>query len=111
MKLLAISDVELPQMLMSEYLERQFSDIDLLVSCGDMPMHYLDYIGSVLTVPLFFVRGNHDTAYIPPDPGGDNLHLRVCTHKGYSFAGLEGSIRYSDGAIQYSVSPPQMTSP
>lgn len=101
MKLLAVSDVELPQMLMQRYLVKQFSDVDLLVSCGDMPVHYLDYIGSALNVPLFFVRGNHDTQYVPPDPGGDNLHLQLCTYRGYSFAGLEGSIRYSDGSIQY----------
>lgn len=101
MKVLAISDVEVPQLQMPEYLLRNFSDVELLVSCGDMPVPYLDFVGSVLSLPLFFVRGNHDTSYVPPDPGGDNLHLRVLTYQGYSFAGLEGSIRYNDGAIQY----------
>jgi Icc-related predicted phosphoesterase len=85
-----------------EYLLSQYSDVEMLVSCGDMPCDYLDYIGSVLTLPLFFVRGNHDTNYVPPDPGGDNMHLRFKTYRGYTFAGLEGSVLYSrTGAVQY----------
>lgn len=85
----------------ADYLQRTYTDVDLLVSCGDMPVHYLDFIGSVLTLPLCFVRGNHDTNYVPPDPGGDNLHRRIRTYGGYSFAGLEGSILYNKGAVQY----------
>lgn len=100
-KLLAISDVELPKMRNAQFLLREYGDVDLLVSCGDMPVHYLDFIGSVLTLPLFYVRGNHDTGYKPPNPGGDNLHLRFRSFKGLTFAGLEGSLRYNDGAVQY----------
>lgn len=104
MKILAVSDVELPQFAQAKYLHEQFADAELLVSCGDMPVHYLDFIGSVLNVPLFYVRGNHDTGYVHPDPGGDNLHLRFHRFKGYLFVGLEGSIRYSRGSVQYTES-------
>jgi len=100
-KILAISDVVLPKMQMADYLHQQFSDVSLLVSCGDMPVWYLDFVGSILSLPLFYVRGNHDTSYKSPDPGGDNLHMRIKKYRGYSFAGLEGSIRYNRGAIQY----------
>jgi len=100
-KLLAVSDIVLPQMQDAGFLLRTYSDIDLLVSCGDMPVSYLDYIGSILNVPLFFVRGNHDTEYEPGRPGGDNLHLRTRIFKGISFAGLEGSISYNRGPIQF----------
>jgi Icc-related predicted phosphoesterase len=100
-KFLAVSDIVLPEMQNVDFLHRSFSEIELLVSCGDMPVGYLDFIGSILNVPLFFVRGNHDTRYEPPNPGGDNLHLRIQRFHDYWFAGLEGSIRYNDGAIQY----------
>jgi Icc-related predicted phosphoesterase len=102
-KALAVSDVELPQMRDIDYLHRTFCDVEVLISCGDLPAGYLDLIGSVLNLPLFFVRGNHDeSCCLRPEPGGTNLHRRVCTYKGYSFAGLEGSIRYSTrGAVQY----------
>lgn len=101
-KILAVSDIELPQMRNAEYLQSRYADTNLLVSCGDMPAHYLDFIGTALNVTLFFVRGNHDNNYIPPDPGGDNMHMCFKTYQGYTFAGLEGSIRYSrSGAVQY----------
>jgi Icc-related predicted phosphoesterase len=101
-KVLAVSDVELPQMRDIGYLHHAFCDVEVLISCGDLPAGYLDVIGSALNLPLFFVRGNHDNSYLLPDPGGLDLHLRVCTYKGYSFAGLEGSIWYSKhGAVQY----------
>jgi len=100
-KILAVSDVELPQLLNAELLRRTYSDVDLLVSCGDMRASYLDFIGSVLNLPLFFVRGNHDSRPELPDPGGDNLHLRIKRFGGFSFAGLEGSIRYNKGAVQF----------
>jgi Icc-related predicted phosphoesterase len=100
-KILAVSDVVLPQMQDPAYLHRTFSDVDLLVSCGDMPACYLDLLGSALNVPLFFVRGNHDDQYKPHQPGGDDLHLHVRSYKDYWFAGLEGSISYSRKRVQY----------
>lgn len=101
MKILAVSDVELPQMSDPDYLRREYADVELIVSCGDMPIHYLDLIQSVLNLPLFFVRGNHDTEYAPPNPGGDDLHRRFVRYKGILFAGLEGSMIYNRGAVQY----------
>lgn len=100
-KILAVSDVELPQMQNVDYLEKTFADAEMLISCGDMPVGYLDFIGSILSIPLYYVRGNHDTRYKPPAPGGVNLHKRFARFRGFSFAGLEGSIRYNKGAIQY----------
>lgn len=101
-KILAVSDVELPQMQNVEYLTNRFCGMDALISCGDMPANYLEFISTALNLPLFFVRGNHDTHYVPPNPGGQNLHLRLLRYRGISLAGLEGSIRYNEGAIQYS---------
>ncbi|MGH3452683.1 MAG: metallophosphoesterase, partial [Haloechinothrix sp.] len=33
---------------------------DLVVSCGDLPFDYLEYLVTVLNVPLLYVPGNHD---------------------------------------------------
>jgi Icc-related predicted phosphoesterase len=82
-------------------LRRRYSDIDLVISCGDMPAAYLEFIISVLNVPLFYVRGNHDEGYDHNPPGGENLHRRVVSYNGLRFAGLEGSMKYNDGRIQY----------
>jgi predicted phosphodiesterase len=100
-KILAVSDVVLPQMQDAEYLCRTHGGADLLLSCGDMPASYLDFIGTLLELPLMFVRGNHDVSYAPGHPGGDNLHERIVAFNGYTFTGLEGSIRYNRGPAQY----------
>jgi len=100
-KILFVSDTVMPQMESAANLRRRYSDIDALVSCGDMPSVYLEFITSVLSIPLFFVRGNHDEMYDAYPPGGENLHRKVVTYKGVTFAGLEGSIRYNQGRIQY----------
>ncbi len=92
---------------------------DLVVSCGDLPFDYLDYVASAANVSLLYVPGNHDPelgpkavpaspGYMyrgwvdPPGPlGGVNLDGRIATWKGLTFAGLGGSIRYRPGPNQY----------
>jgi predicted phosphodiesterase len=93
-KILCVSDTVVPQLESAANLRRRYNDIDLIISCGDLPPVYLEFITSVLNVPLYYVRGNHDEIYDERPPGGDNLHGRVLTYKGLTFAGLEGSMRY-----------------
>lgn len=84
------------------HLRRRYHDVDILISCGDMPAAYLEYITSVLNIQLFYVRGNHDTGYEDRPPGGINLHRRLEEYKGITFFGMEGSLRYNNSPIQYS---------
>jgi Icc-related predicted phosphoesterase len=101
-KILCVSDTVVQQLENAAHLRRRYHDIELIVSCGDMPSAYLEFITSVLNVPLFYVRGNHDEHYTQKPPGGENLHRRFLTYNGISFYGIEGSMRYNQGAIQYS---------
>jgi len=91
----------MPQMESAANLRRRYADIELIVSCGDMPPVYLEFITSILNVPLFYVRGNHDEIYEESPPGGDNLHQNLVEYKGVTFYGLEGCIRYNKSPIQY----------
>jgi len=100
-KILFVSDTVMPQMESAANLRRRYSDIDLLISCGDMPGVYLEFISSVLSIPLFYVRGNHDERYDQYPPGGQDLHHKIIKYKGLTFTGLEGSMRYNRGDIQY----------
>lgn len=102
MKILTISDIVMPQLENAANLRRRYSDVDLVISCGDMPVAYMDYITTILGVPLLYVRGNHDESYEDEPPGGVDLHKQIYTYKGLTFVGLEGSIRYNKGNIQYS---------
>ncbi len=109
MKILAVSDVELG-MLYSAQVTKRFTDIDLLISCGDLPAGYLDYISSTLNVPLYYVLGNHQNnpvwwsdSPLPQNPGtGSDLH-RTCRvfNNTLLMAGVEGSLRYNKGRQQY----------
>ncbi|HLY27405.1 MAG TPA: metallophosphoesterase family protein [Aggregatilineales bacterium] len=101
MKFLAVSDHTLPQLENSENLRKQFGDVEAVISCGDLPAPYLEYLSSTLNTPLLFVRGNHDLMYEEAWPGGDNLHRHVLNFRGITFAGLEGSPLYNRGPIQY----------
>ena len=47
MKILALSDVELPAVNSTRIRER-FPDVDLVISCGDLPYYYLEYVLSSL---------------------------------------------------------------
>lgn len=101
MKILCVSDTEMPQLHNAVNLRRQYSDIDMIISCGDLPPGYLDFIGSITGVPLFYVRGNHDEIYDREPPGGIDLHGQLVEFGGLTMAGLEGCIRYNRGDIQY----------
>jgi len=60
LKILCISDQIDPQVY-SPLIKERFSDVDFVLSAGDLPLDYLDYIISCLNKPLFFVFGNHHT--------------------------------------------------
>ncbi len=102
MKILCVSDTEMPQLHNAVNLRRQYNDVDMVISCGDMPPNYLDFITSIIGAPLYYVRGNHDEIYDEEPPGGIDLHGQIVEYGGLTMAGLEGSIRYNTGRIQYS---------
>ena len=100
-RLLAVSDEVEAQLLDERTVEAQ-GRVDLVIGCGDLPADYLDALATLYAAPLVFVRGNHD----PPGRQGDypqeaEIDGRVVKERGLLIAGLEGSIRYSDGAHQY----------
>jgi uncharacterized protein len=101
LRLLAVSDEVEPQLVDERTVAAQ-GRIDLLIGCGDLPSDYLDVLSTVYSAPLLFVRGNHDLPGRQGDyPLAAEIDGRVVREQGLLIAGLEGSIRYSDGAHQY----------
>jgi Icc-related predicted phosphoesterase len=103
MKILSVSDEEVG-LVYSAQIAARFKGAALAVSCGDLNSSYLDYIISMLNVPLYYVHGNHvrmDDENGPP--GGTNLHRRCLRNPetGLLLAGLEGSLQYNNGPHQY----------
>ena len=69
MKILAISDVP-SKLLWDESVRKRLEGIDLILSCGDLPKKYLEYLTNFTTVPILYVHGNHDGSYKESEPGG-----------------------------------------
>ena len=97
MKILAVSDVVIDA-LQGLALTHITQGVELILACGDLPADYLEYIVSMLNVPLFYVMGNHggDGGERVFPEGCENIDGRAVEYKGLLIAGLEGSLRYNN---------------
>jgi len=86
-----------------ERWNKKLSDIDLVLSAGDLAPAYLEFIVDKLHVPLLYVRGNHDSFYDTMRPKGCmDIDGKVVNVAGLRIAGLGGSMRYREGSDMYS---------
>ena len=110
LKILCISD-RVESMLQGPALTSYARGVEAVISCGDLPFDYLEYIVTFLGVPVYYVLGNHDPAPDGPEyPGGCTpLDGRIVEARseaggeagGLVLAGLSGSMMYSGGPNQY----------
>ncbi len=101
LKILAVSDMVVDR-IYSEQVTERFPDIGMILSCGDLPYEYLEFLVTSMNVPLLYVPGNHDPAYNEKIPatrahGCEYLDGKVKSVKGLNIAGIGGSIRYRPG--------------
>lgn len=114
MKILAVSDRVLDK-LYSGQARQMYSDVELIIGCGDLPFYYLDFLTSAVDAPLVYVRGNHDSGLqFAADGqiwnevrGGVDIHGKVVARRGLIVAGLQGSMRYKAHA-EYMYSESEM---
>ncbi len=59
MKILCVSDYVDP-LIYNQNVKETFSDVDLILCAGDLPMDYIDFIVTVLNKPTYFIFGNHN---------------------------------------------------
>ena len=120
MKILCISD-QIDPLVYSMNIKDRYKDVDLVISAGDLPMEYLEFIVSALNKPLLFVFGNHNLGAMPyyhknlkdnasiqaiADPtteGYGSTYIGFTTHREGKLlvAGVSGSIRYNSDIAQY----------
>jgi Icc-related predicted phosphoesterase len=80
---------------------------DLMLSCGDLPAYYLDFLVSQLNAPMYAVHGNHDAAPNTEEGkeyervGATWIGGRTVNANGLLLAGFDGSLSYNDGAYQF----------
>ena len=116
-KVLVIADEVAPHL--QVHTLRQIAP-DLVLSAGDLPWDYLEYVASTVDVPVVFVPGNHDpeiekarlgrngtytSSGIPCDAprprGAVNADQQVIDVVGLRIAGLGGCVRYRPGPNQF----------
>ncbi len=98
MKILVLADRK-SKYLYDFYEPDKLKDIDLIISCGDLPASYLSFFVTLCNVPLLYVRGNHDDKYATAPPEGcicieDDIYV----YQGIRILGLGGSMEYIPGA-------------
>ncbi len=101
MKILIIADEE-SKYLWNHYDTTFFSDIDFIISAGDLKAKYLSFLTTMSRKRLFYIHGNHDNSYrhSPPD-GCETLEDNIIVQNGIRILGLGGSFRYKEGPFQY----------
>ena len=117
MKILCVSD-QIDPLVYTSSIKQRYADVSLVLSAGDLPMDYHDYIVSTLNKTLFFVFGNHHTEeyayykggvfHFEPDDdyeihssGAVHIDTKVQYEEGLIIAGLGGSMRYNRGENQF----------
>lgn len=101
MRILFLSDEE--SKAYWDYFQKEtFEDIDLIVSCGDLKAEYLSFLATMTSLPVLYVRGNHDDKYerVPPE-GCICIEDDIYEFQGVRLLGLGGSYRYKEGRNQY----------
>jgi Icc-related predicted phosphoesterase len=108
MRILLVSDIE-NEYIWDHFDPARFSNIDLVISCGDLKRDYLSFIATMIQAPVFFVHGNHDTDYLKEPPGGcDSIEDKLVVYRGLRIVGLGGCKQYNRHP-KYSVPPLQYT--
>jgi len=69
MRILLLADE--PDVRLWDHLDRSLlEDIELVISCGDLPGEYLSFITCFTSAPILYVHGNHDERYEKRTPEG-----------------------------------------
>ena len=98
MKILVIAD-EVSKAYYDYFDRALLDDIDLILSCGDLPPEYLSFLVTFAHCPLLYVRGNHDVKYeYKPPEGCICIDDDIYEYEGIRIMGLGGSMRYIPGA-------------
>ncbi|NWG21753.1 MAG: metallophosphoesterase [Chloroflexi bacterium] len=101
MQYLTVSDEIVPA-IYSLNIKQRFTSVGCVLSCGDLPYYYLEFIVTMLCVPCYYVLGNHDTSeqmetgeVLTAPRGCLTLEATSTMHEGLLIAGLGGCVRYN----------------
>ena len=88
MNIMIFADQE-SKLLYEYYDPERMKDIDLIISCGDLPPEYLTFFATLCHAPLLYVKGNHDGKYEQPPEGCICIEDNIYVYKGVRILGWE----------------------
>jgi Icc-related predicted phosphoesterase len=101
MRILTVADEE-AKYLYDFYQSGRLDEYDLIISCGDLHRHYLEFLVTMAHCPVLYVHGNHDEDYDKYPPGGcECIADQIYVYKGVRILGLGGSFKYRDGTHMF----------
>ena len=99
MKVLVVADEE-DKAIYDYFRKDRVEGVELIISCGDLREDYLDFLLTMVNVPMVYIRGNHDDSFNDDPPlGPECIEGRVFKYKGLRFFGLGGCIKYRNGHL------------
>ena len=100
MRILAVSDIE-SKSLYDFFSPEKVEGVELIIGCGDLRAEYLEFLVTMMNVPLLYIHGNHDDHFKREPEGCVCIDDKFYEYKGIRFVGLGGSFRYRDGKYMY----------
>jgi uncharacterized protein len=105
LRILAVTD-EVDQRIYSPSIRERMGDVDMVISCGDVPATYLEFLTDALHREVYYVLGNHAEEITRVGVRGVPRHPEGCVDVGFKvvrdpmtgllIGGLPGSPRYSE---------------
>ncbi len=101
MKILLIADEE-SKILWDYFDPERLEGVELILSAGDLKSSYLEFLVTMLSIPLLYIHGNHDSHYtVKPPDGCICIEDKIYNFNGLRILGLGGSVRYREGPNMY----------
>lgn len=108
---LAVTD-QIDQRIYSPTLRQRMPDVEVVISCGDLPARYLEFLADALDKPVYYVLGNHAEELTRGGDKGKRYYPLGCVDlggkvvrdpgTGLILAGIPGSPKYNDyEPVQY----------
>ena len=98
---MAVSDMT-SKALWDHYNSNKITDVDMILSCGDLDAKYLSFLVTMTNLPLLYVHGNHDDRYdLYPPEGCICIDDKIYVHNGIRILGLGGCYPYKNGKYMY----------
>lgn len=100
MRILAVADEE-AKSLYDYYRPGKLDGFDMILSCGDLSVEYLEFLVTMADCPLVYIYGNHDEKHKRLPTGCICAEDKIVEVNGLRILGFGGSYKYREGKYMF----------